>query len=185
LVFVGLFVAFAAATASALGLHGIHALSERQLAVIFSTLLLAAWLAAMACDREMRPAAGSHLGALALILSAGIFPVVISQIFHGYEAEHFVSEGIPCLVAGMSVAIPTGLATAWILRRGFVLDWSTAGIAAGTLSGLTGLAMLELHCPNLKAIHVMVWHVAVVIVSGILGFTIGKTADIFRRRAAA
>jgi Negative regulator of sigma F len=62
-----------------------------------------------------------------------------------------------------------------------VLDWSAAGIAAGALSGLTVLAMLELHCPNLKAIHVMVWHVAVVIVSSALGFTMGRIADFFRR----
>jgi hypothetical protein len=55
-------------------------------------------------------------------------------------------------------------------------------MAAGALSGLTGLAMLELHCPNLKAIHVMVWHLAVVIVSTVLGFTIGRVADFFRRR---
>jgi hypothetical protein len=182
-VLIVLFAAFAAATASALGLHGIHALSEGQLAVIFPTLLAAAWLSAVACEREMRPASGSHLGAAALIFTAGGFAAVISQIFHGYGSEHFVSEGIPCLVAGLCVAIPTGVAIAWIVRRGFVLDWSSAGIAAGTLAGLTGLAMLELHCPNLKAIHVMVWHVAVVIVTGILGFVIGKTADFFRRGA--
>jgi len=60
------------------------------------------------------------------------------------------------------------------------MQWSMAGLAAGTLSGLTGLTMLELHCPNLKAIHVMVWHVAVVIVSGILGFAIGRLADHLR-----
>ena len=53
-----------------------------------------------------------------------------------------------------------------------------------TLSGLTGLGMLELHCPNLKAIHVMVWHVAVVVVSAGLGFAMGWIADTWRRRGA-
>jgi hypothetical protein len=48
----------------------------------------------------------------------------------------------------------------------------------------TYLAMLELHCPNLKAIHVMVWHLAVVIISTALGFTVGRVADFFRRRGA-
>jgi len=80
------------------------------------------------------------------------------------------------------VAIPTGLIAALILRRGFVMERGMAGIAAGTLAGLTGLGMLELHCPNLKAIHVIVWHVAVVIVSGILGFIIGWIADYLGRR---
>jgi len=60
------------------------------------------------------------------------------------------------------------------------MAWSKAGLAAGTLSGLTGLAMLELHCSNLKAIHVMFWHVAVVVASGLLGLVIGRIADAIR-----
>jgi len=44
--------------------------------------------------------------------------------------------------------------------------------------------MLELHCPNLKAIHVMVWHVAVVVVSGLVGWAIGWMADRFRSGTA-
>ncbi|HWB97785.1 MAG TPA: NrsF family protein, partial [Bryobacteraceae bacterium] len=43
------------------------------------------------------------------------------------------------------------------------------GVAAGAFAGLAGIGMLELHCPNLAAMHVMVWHVAVLVVSGILG----------------
>jgi hypothetical protein len=164
---------------------GIRALDLYQRALVFPTLLAIAWLAAAACSREMRPAAGLRLSWLALIFPVGVFPVLFSLIFQNYSTRHLVTEGIPCLVAGLCVAIPTGLGIAWILRRGFVLDWGGAGMAAGALSGLTGLAMLELHCPNLKAIHVMVWHLAVVIVSTVLGFTIGRVADIFRRRRAA
>jgi len=70
-----------------------------------------------------------------------------------------------------------------ILRRGFVLDWSRAGFAAGALSGLAGVVMLELHCPNPKAFHAMVWHVAVVVVSAVLGFALGMIADRVRIRA--
>lgn len=55
-----------------------------------------------------------------------------------------------------------------------------AGTAAGALAGLTGLAMLELHCQNLKAIHVIVWHVAVVVTSGALGWAIGRIVDASR-----
>ena len=74
---------------------------------------------------------------------------------------------------------------AFIVRRGFVMDWGMAGVAAGTLAGLTGLGMLELHCHNLKAIHVITWHVAVVVLSGVLGFAIGWAADKMRRQKAS
>jgi hypothetical protein len=85
------------------------------------------------------------------------------------------------LVAGLCVSIPTAMVVIYLLRRGFVMGWSQAGLTAGTHSGLTGLAMLEIHCSNLKAIHVMTWHVAVVIVSGVLGFAAGWLVDRIRR----
>lgn len=184
LAFLAVFAALAAASGTALGLHGIRVLTAEQTALIFPALLVAAWLAALACVREMRPAGGTRLGAVALLLACGGFPLVFSLIFGDYGLPGFVSEGVPCLVAGLCVSIPTGMVMALILRRGFVMDWSKAGVAAGTLAGLTGLGMLELHCRNLKAIHVIFWHVAVVAASGMLGFAIGWIADEYRRRKA-
>jgi hypothetical protein len=181
--YVALFAAVSAASAAALGMHGFPVLSEVQRGLIFPALLGTAWLAAGACARAMSPAGGLRLGGIALSLAVGVFPTVFALVFHDYSVPNLVREGIPCLVAGLCVAIPTGLMITLILRRGFVLDWSAAGIAAGTLSGLAGLAMLELHCANLKAIHVIVWHVAVVLVSGILGLGIGRLASATRRRS--
>ncbi len=184
LALLAVFAALAIAIGTALGMHGFHVLSIGQRASIFSALLTAAWVASVACVREMRPAAGSRLSSIALLLPAVGFPVLFSLVFHDYSVQHFIAEGVPCLVAGLSVSIPTGFLVAFILHHGFVMDWSKAGAAAGTLGGLAGLGMLELHCPNLKAIHVMVWHVAVVVVSAVLGFTIGWIADEVRRRKA-
>jgi hypothetical protein len=184
LLLTGLFATFAIASGSILGLHGVHALSFAQMAWLFSALLGTATLAAVASAREMRPASGVRLGFLVPVVAIGVFLVLFASLLTGYGTRHFVAEGIPCLVAGLSVALPTAAAVVWILRRGFVLDWSKAGIVAGTLAGLAGLGMLELHCPNLKAIHAMVWHVAVVIVSGAAGFAIGSAADHLRRRKA-
>jgi hypothetical protein len=182
LAFTLLFAALAAVSGWALGLHGIRALSPPQRALIFPALIVAAVLGAIACARAMRPAAGTRLGLLTLLLSAIVLPILFLFVFHNYSTQAFVAEGIPCLVAGLCVAIPTGLGIALITRLGFVLDWGATGLAAGALSGLTGLGMLELHCPNPKAIHVLVWHVAVVVVSAVLGFMMGKIADNFRRR---
>jgi hypothetical protein len=180
-VLAALFAAISVGVASVLGLHGIRALSPVQRSLIFPTLLVAAWLAAVGCASEMRPAAGSRLGALTLIFSAAVFTGLFSLIFHGYGTQHFVAEGVPCLVMGLGVSIPVGLVILYILRRGYVMDWTMAGLAAGALSGLTGLGMLELACPNLQAIHVLTWHVAVLVSSGILGYAGGWVADYFRR----
>ena len=180
-VFVSLFAVISVGVASVLGLQGIHALSPGQRFLIFPTLLAAAWFAAVGCAREMRPAAGSHLGALTLLLSASVFSGLFSLIFHGYGTQNFVSEGVPCLLIGLGVSIPAGLVIVYILRRGHVMDWRMAGLAAGALSGLVGFGMPELGCENLTAIHFMTWHVAVLVSIGLLGYIGGWIADYFSR----
>src|SRR5262249_41463128 len=86
-----------------------------------------------------------------------------------YRAEHFLSAGIVCLFFGLVHAIPAACIAWFVLRRGFALNSAAAGLAAGTLGGLVGVALLELHCPNFQAPHVLVWHVAVVPLSGGMG----------------
>jgi hypothetical protein len=180
-VFASIFAAISVGVASVLGVHGIRALSPVQRSLIFPMLLVAAWLAAVGCASEMRPAAGSRLGAQTLIFSAAVFTGLFSLIFHGYGTQNFVAEGVPCLFMALGVSIPAGLVILYILRRGYVMDWTMAGLAAGALSGLTGLGMLELACPNLQAIHVLTWHVTVLVGSGLLGYAGGCVADYFRR----
>jgi hypothetical protein len=66
-----------------------------------------------------------------------------------------------------------------VLRRGFAVDPRAAGLAAGSLAGLAGVAMLELHCANFEAPHVMLWHTAVIWVAAAAA-TIG--AQLLHRR---
>ena len=173
------FVAAAVDSASFLGMEGLRALGNGQAALIFAALLSAGWLGAVACARLMRPATGRNLGPTAWVLACSLVAVVFAILFHGYDTAHFVQDGIPCLRAGLFIATPTGLVIGLLLRRGLVLNWGAAGLAAGTVAGLAGLGMLELHCPNLKAVHVLVWHVAVVAVSGGLGFALGRMSGEF------
>jgi hypothetical protein len=182
--FASVFAALAIASATVLGFHGFRVLSAAQRSLIFPAVFAAAWFASAACNREMRPGSGRHLGAWALIFSVAAVPAVFVSLWSGYDLRNFVREGVPCLEAGLSVAFPTSIVVVLVLRKGFVLNWITCGIAAGTLSGLAGLGMLELHCPNLKAIHVIVWHVAVVVVSAFIGLALGGSAKFFRARPA-
>ena len=173
LILVLLCAAAAVDAASVLGMAGLRALSPAQCVLVFSALLAGACVAAVACTRAMRPASGKNLGPLAWILAPSLLAAVVALAFEGYGTGGLVNEGVPCLKAGLCLALPTGLAISLLLRRGFILNRSAAGLAAGALAGIAGVAMLELHCPNLKAIHVMVWHVGVVIASGGIGFFLG------------
>jgi len=128
------------------------------------------WLAATACVTEMIPgsrrrvAPGYLLGTGSLALLA-----VFAVLFRDYRTDRFVSEGVACLTAGLLHAIPTALASWFLLRRGLAVNPVASGLVAGTLAGLAGVTMLELHCANFQALHVMLWHTAVMPVSGAAG----------------
>ena len=163
-------VAVALAGAAHAGFHGFEKLSGLEGGLIFSTLAILVWLAAtefvsaMIPGSRSREAPGTLLGVGSVTL-LGVFAL----LFHDYRTDHFVSLGLVCLMTGLLHAIPTGLVSWWLLRRGFAVNSVAAGLAAGTLAGLAGVTMLELHCANLQAPHVLLWHTAVVPVSGAAG----------------
>jgi hypothetical protein len=99
---------------------------------------------------------------------------VFAAEFHDYRTGRFVHDGINCLTAGLIFAIPAAIASWWMLRRGFAVDRVAAGVALGALAGLAGVAMLELHCPNFRALHVMVWHTAVLLFSAAAGALLAR-----------
>jgi hypothetical protein len=72
------------------------------------------------------------------------------------------------------LAVPASLASWLILRRGFFVNSAAGGFAKGTLSGLAGIMMLELHCANFEAPHVMVWHIAVLPICGAAGLWVAR-----------
>jgi hypothetical protein len=171
--FVAAFAAIALCGALAFGIRGLPVLNMVRRAVIFPVVLAGAWIAAIASAREMRPAGGRAIGPVALTIGVLAPLAAFAVLFHDYNFQNFVPEGVKCLLAGLACAIPAALVIFLLLRRGFILDYRAAGLAAGTLAGLAGIGMLELHCPILKAPHIMFWHVAVVWVSGIGGWVVG------------
>ena len=165
------------------GFYGFQKLSGLERALIFSALGTFTWLASTACVREIIPgsrrqfAPGFLLGAGSLALIA-----VFGILFRDYRTDHFLLQGIVCLTAGLLHAIPAGLASWFVLRRGFAVNAAAAGLVTGMLAGLAGVTMLELHCANLQAPHVMLWHIAVIPVSAAAGALLARE---FRLRAGS
>jgi hypothetical protein len=172
------------AGAARLGFFGVQALGPVQRMVILPVLAALAWLTASELVSHWIPGSRHHLTPQALVaLATGIVVSVFGLLFHDYQAQHFISAGIVCLCAGVLQAIPVAGLAAWLLRRGFAVDLISAGAIAGTLGGISGVAMLELHCPNLEAPHVLVWHSAVVPVSATVGALVGWSIQAWKSRA--
>ncbi len=161
----------AVASGALFGMQGIHSMSGAEIATIFAALGIVIWLGASVCATEMAPGSLRRVAPVTMLLAAcAVMSAVFALLFHDYRTERFVAQGIPCLRAGLLIAIPVALACWFVLRRGVRVDPPGAALAHGALAGLAGLAMLELHCPNFETAHVMFWHTAVPAVSGVAGW---------------
>ena len=156
------------------GMYGFHAMSGTQRLVTFAVWSMVALAAAAASVREMTPATGRRVNPLLLLLIAcGPLAMVFAALLPVHFADDFVRAGLRCLAMGLLWAIPGALLTWLVFRRGFVLDARAAGAAAGTVGGIIGIGVLEFHCPNLEATHVIAWHLAVIAIAAFAGFLAG------------
>lgn len=165
-----------------LGPHGIQKMSALEIGLIFPVLGILLWMGAVLCVAEAIPGSRRPMAPGLLALSACMaLAAVFGLLFRDYRTERFVSQGMACLIAGLGLALPASLAVWWFLRRGFAVNSVAAGFAKGTLAGLAGVTMLELHCTNFEAPHVMVWHIAVLPVSAAIGMLAAWMARAYRR----
>jgi hypothetical protein len=160
----------ACAGAAALGMGGLHKLSTWAALVILVALTILGTGVAYSTANAMRPgtrrliSAGTLVGAVSASTA-----VLFALIFVHYGFFHFFAHGLACLKAGVINAAIAAALMWFVLRRTYAVDPKAAGTIIGTLAGFAGVAMLELHCTDFHAQHVLVWHTAVLPCSALLG----------------
>jgi hypothetical protein len=165
-----------------LGPHGVQKMSGLEIGLIFPVLGILMWMGAILCVAEAIPGSSRPVAPWLLTVSGCIaLAAVFGLLLRDYRTERFLSQGVACLIAGLGLALPAALAVWWFLRRGFAVNSVAAGWARATLAGLAGVTMLELHCPNFEAPHVMVWHIAVLPASAAIGILAAWTARAYHR----
>ncbi len=169
----GLLLIAAAVTligAAPVGFFGMDQMAMWQRTLIFPALAILAIISAGELISAMIPGRLRRISSGALLVAGtALLLAIFALSFRDYHTTNFVSAGMACLIRGTLHAIPVGVLSALLLRRGFAIKPVSAGVAAGILSGLAGLAVLELNCVNFQAAHVLIWHLAVVLVSAMLG----------------
>jgi hypothetical protein len=164
----------ALAGAAGMGFSGIAKMSLLERSTVFSALGILVLMAASELVSAMIPGTRRRFSSGVLLTVANLgLAAVLAVCFRDYTTTHFVRAGLVCLGIGVLHAIPDGLLSWLVLRRGFAVDAASAGLAAGILAGLAGMGMLELHCPNFQTAHVLVWHLGVLLVSAGLGALCG------------
>jgi hypothetical protein len=168
----------ALAGAALAGFHGIEKMSAWERGFIFPALAILIGLAAATLVNEMIPGSRRQVSPGVLLgMSNVVLLAIFAFLFRNYHTERFMHQGVICLSAGLAHAIPTAGASWLLLRRGFAVNPVAAGLVAGTLAGLAGVTMLELHCANFEAFHVMLWHTAVILVSAGGGAFLSRVAS--------
>jgi hypothetical protein len=169
-----IWAAVAVAAGARIGFYGVEKLGLWERIVIFSTLGVLAWVAGREFVSQLIPGSRQVLSVGAFLTVAGAALLgVFALVYRDYRTDHFISAGIACLLTGVLLAIPAGLMSWLLLRRGFAVNLVGAGLGGGALAGLCGVTMLELHCANFQALHVLVWHTAVLPVSAAAGALVG------------
>ena len=152
------------------GLYGVRKMTAAEVGLIFPVLGILIWFAAALCVAEAIPGSRRPVTPWLLGVSGCVgLATVFGWLFHDYGTARFVSQGVKCLTAGLGLALPAAVAMWLVLRRGFSVNPGVAGFAKGTLAGLAGVTMLELHCVNFEVPHLLVWHIAVLPISGAIG----------------
>jgi hypothetical protein len=158
-----------------LGLGGLHKLSSGQALWIFGALICLTAVASLFAAREMRPGATRFLAAgwLAVVTTL-LVAAVFSVVFTHAGWVRFLAQGSICLRAGIVYAVFAAVLIGFVLRRGYAVNPSAAGLTIGTLGGFAGVTMLELHCTDFQTQHVLFWHTAVIPVSALLGLGVAR-----------
>ncbi|HET6145267.1 MAG TPA: NrsF family protein [Candidatus Acidoferrales bacterium] len=175
---VAIATAIALAGAAKAGFDGFLGLSVSYRVIIFCGLAVLIFLAASEWVSENIPGRRRRFtaGAAVAVTIAGML-AVFGILFRDYHTTRFLHAGVACLGFGLLHAIPAAFLGWLVLRRGFAVNAVTAGLVGGALAGLAGVTMLELHCPNFQALHILIWHTAVVPVSAAVGALLAWMRD--------
>jgi hypothetical protein len=104
--------------------------------------------------------------AVAVLPAAAIAALLSEGSSHGLIGD---SHGIECMLKALGVGGFTATAMIWWLRRGAPVSINAAGTYAGLAAGALGSAAYGISCPLDGAVHLGVWHVAPVVIAGLLG----------------
>ena len=179
---VGIFISFVVIAVYRMGAFAIAVMTPLQIAAILSVLAIAAGLLAYSLVNQMVPGSRHRIPPMLLLVAIAItLTITIAVSFDFQHEPDFWIECWTCIQAGTPIGILAAVPFWLVLRRGAILSPGMTGAATGLLVGLVGTSVLEIHCPNLDAWHILVSHLGVAIMGALVGLVTGLTARNHRR----
>ena len=112
---------------------------------------------------------------LGLILWGALVGIRAVQGAHAaISGAAFVFTGIPCIVRMGCLGLVPGVAVFFMVRRGAALHSGWAGLWALVAASAPAMVGTQLLCPKDDPLHVLVWHLASVLLTGLIGAALGR-----------
>ena len=182
--FIAIFVSFVSFAVYRMGAFAIAVMSPAQAGMVLGSLAICVGLLAYSLVAQMVPGARHRFPPKPLQIGAIILlTIVIGVLFQFQYERNFWANGWWCIRAGIPISVMAAIPFWLVLRRGAILSPSLTGAATGLLAGLVGATVLEIHCPNLNAWHILLSHIGVSVLCAIAGLVIGLAAEITGSRS--
>jgi hypothetical protein len=167
-----------------LGFAGFHRMGLVQLIGVTVILAVGAATLSFSLAWQMTPGTLRRFStSVAVVVLAAGFLGCIGILFPWRAPKAFVAQGWPCSVMGASIAVPAA-ALFWLLvRRGAPLSRETLGGALGAIAGLLGVTVLQFSCSRQEAIHLLVWHGGVLVLTTLTGILVARAFKHFSVRS--
>ena len=154
---------------------GFHLMTGAQMAWMAAILAGGEILFSLMVAWQMVPGSRRRFP-LSLVLALSGFGVFggIALLFPWRTSNAFVSEGWPCTVMQLMIAVPAAVVFWLLARRGALFGGAGVGAALGGLAVVLALVVLQFRCMFQQAPHLLVWHGATAAILIGLGALIGE-----------
>jgi hypothetical protein len=174
LVFLAVFAAGAAGLIAVMDKAGFHLMTEAQMSWMGAILAGGGILFSLALAWRMVPASRQGFPISFLLALSGIGVIGgIALLFPWRSSRSFISEGRPCAVMELVIAIPAAVIFWLLARRGALVASAGLGAALTGLAAFLALTPLQTQCMFQQAPHLLVWHGATAAILIWLGALIG------------
>ena len=183
--FVGTFVSIVVLSVYRMGAFAVAVMTPLQAAAILGALAISTVLLAYSLTHQMVP--GSRHRISPRLLPIGIafsLTIAIAVLFQFQHGRNFWGDAWACFRAGIPIGVLAAVPFWLMLRRGVILSPTMSGAATGLFAGLVGTSVLEIHCSNLDAWHILISHLGVAILGALAGLVTGVIVEFVSRRSA-
>ena len=177
--FAGIFVSIVALFVYPMGALAIAVMTPLETVAILTALAVSTGLLAYSLAHQMIPGSRHRISPRLLPVGIGVLlTIVIAVLFQSQHEQNFWGHAWPCIRVGASIGVLAAVPFWLILRRGAILSPSMTGATTGLLAGLVGTSVLEIHCPNLDAWHLLISHLGIAMLCALAGLIIGMAVEV-------